>query len=442
MDRWMVIGFSVMAGFALGLFVARFLLKDTSKRYLQKELVKKERKEEEQEQRIYDLGSELARIKEELAENKRKLDTKERFFEDSVHLMEDRFKSLSADVLEKTNERFLQIAKEELSSQRKDGDRSLEKKTLEIDAMLLPMQESLKQVNQLMQELEKGRIREQAQVMSRMQEVNTAQNELKKETAQLVRALRTPQVRGRWGEVQLKRVVELAGMLNHCDFEEQVSVTTENGRLRPDLKIFLPGGKSIVVDAKTPLLAYLDAVEAEDPDVREGKLKEHAAQVKKHISQLSQKSYWQQFEDTPEFVVMFLPGEPFFSAALEKEPNLIEYGMDKQVILATPTTLIALLKSVAYGWQQEVISQNAREISVLGRELYDRIRVFAGHFGELEKGLNRSVTAYNKAVQSFDKRILPSARRFEDYGIKPKKELESQNTIEKRAIEGESKYLD
>ncbi|QRN85425.1 DNA recombination protein RmuC [Clostridia bacterium] len=442
MDRWMLAGLSLIAGFILGSLVMRFLLKDTSKRYLQNELLKKERKEEEQENRIYGLGAELARVKVELLESTRQLEEKERFFKESLYLMEDRFKSLSADVLEKTNERFLQIAKEELSSQRKDGDRSLEKKTLEIDAMLTPMKESLKQVSQLMQDLEKDRIESQAQVMSRMFEVNTAQNELKKETAQLVRALRTPQVRGRWGEVQLKRVVELAGMLDHCDFEEQVSVTTENGRLRPDLKIFLPGGKTVVVDAKTPLLAYLDAVEADDPDVREKKLKEHAAQVKKHISQLSQKSYWQQFEDTPEFVVMFLPGEPFFSAALEKDPNLIEYGMDQQVILATPTTLIALLKSVAYGWQQEVISQNAREISVLGRELYDRIRVFAGHFGELEKGLNRSVTAYNKAVQSFDKRILPSARRFENYGIKPKKELEPQNIIEKIATPHEAKYLD
>ncbi len=442
MDIWMMTGLGLLVGLVLGILIQRFLLTDGNKRFLRNELAKKEKKEETMAARIYELGANAARLEEELSNSRNKLREKEGFFQDSLVLMEDRFKSLSADVLEKTNERFLQIAKEELYSQRKDGDRSLEKKTVEIDAMLAPMKESLKNVSQMMLDLEKDRITGRAQVLSRMQEVNQAQNELKKETSQLVQALRAPQVRGRWGEIQLRRVVELAGMLDHCDFQEQVSVNTENGRLRPDLKIFLPGDKTIVVDAKTPLMAYLEAVEAQDPELREQKLKEHAAQVKKHISQLSQKSYWQQFEDTPEFVVMFLPGEPFFSAALEKDPSLIEYGMDQQVILATPTTLIALLKSVSYGWQQDVMSRNAREISTLGRELYDRIRVFAEHFRELEKGLNRSVTAYNKAVQSFDKRILPSARRFETYGIKPKKELEPQNILEKRATERDAKNFD
>ena len=442
MESWMIAGMYLLAGLFLGILVQRFLLTDGQKRFLRSELVKKERKVETQEARIFELGAKIARLEEELAGSRGKLREKERFFRDSLLLMEDRFKSLSADVLEKTNERFLQIAREELNTQRKDGENALEKKTMAIDAMLAPMKENLKNVSDLMQTLEKDRIAGQAKVLSRMQEVNVAQNELKKETAQLVKALRAPQVRGRWGEIQLRRVVELAGMLDHCDFEEQVSVTTEKGRLRPDLTIFLPGDKSIVVDAKTPLMAYLEAVEAESPAVREQKLREHAAQVKKHISQLSQKSYWQQFEDTPEFVVMFLPGEPFFSAALEKDPGLIEYGMDQQVILATPTTLIALLKSASYGWQQEVMSRNAREISDLGRELYDRIRVFAEHFGELEKGLNKSVTAYNKAVQSFDKRILPSARRFEVYGIKPKKELTPREVLEKRAIERVEKNFD
>ena len=442
MDGWMMAGWGLLLGLLLGIFLQRYLLGGLDKEGLQQELARKDERLLEKEERIYALGTQNARLSEELSNERLKTQEKEAAYKESLLLMEDRFKALSADLLEKTNARFLQVAREELVSQRKDGDAALEKKAMQIDSMLEPMKESLKNVNQLMQTMEKERIQGQTEVLSRMQEVNQVQSALKKETEQLVRALRAPQVRGRWGEIQLKRVVEMAGMLDHCDFEEQVSVQSEQGRLRPDLKVYLPGEKTIVVDAKTPLMAYLEAVEAEDADVREMKLKEHASQVKKHITQLSQKSYWQQFTDSPEFVVMFLPGEPFFSAALEKEPGLIEYGMDQRVILATPTTLIALLKSVAYGWQQDVMSRNAREISDLGRELYERIRVFAEHFSDLEKGLNRSVAAYNKAVQSYDRRVLPSARRFEAYGIKPTKELEEKGGIEKRAIERDAKNFE
>jgi len=440
MDVGMLI-IGLVLGLLLGAGLTRMLFM-SEKRFWQEQLEKKDRQAQEQEEQLRSMHAEMGRVKEENIHVKRIGEERDVYWKESLRLMEDRFKSLSSEVLEKTNARFLQVARDELVSQRKDGDRSLEIKTQEIEVLLTPMKQSLESVKSLMDRLEKDRLSSHVSLTTKMQELNQSQKDLGQETANLVRALRTPQGRGRWGEIQLKRVVELAGMLSHCDFEEQVSITSEDGRLRPDMKIYLPGGKTIVVDAKTPLQAYLEAVETSDPMRKEEKLKEHAAQVKKHIQLLSQKSYWQQFEDTPEFVVMFLPGEPFFSAALEKDSSLIEYGMDQQVILSTPTTLIALLKSVSYGWQQDVMSQNAREISSLGKELYERIRVFAAHFKDLEQGLSRSVTSFNKAVQSFDKRILPAARRFEEYGIKPKKELQSPEEIERRISVREEKNFD
>jgi len=241
-----------------------------------------------------------------------------------------------------------------------------------------------------------------------------SQNELRKETSNLVRALRAPGVRGRWGEVQLKRVVELAGMTAHCDFYEQQSVDTDEGRLRPDMLVRLPGGKTIVVDAKAVLSAYLDAIEAPDDVSRAGHLQRHARQVKERVDELGRKAYWEQFEQAPEFVVLFLPGEMFFSAALENDPSLIEAAADRRVVLATPTTLIAMLKAVFYGWRQERLAENAQEISALGRELYERLSVMGGHLSGVGKNLNQAVTAFNKAVGSIETRVFPTARKFKE----------------------------
>jgi DNA recombination protein RmuC len=269
-----------------------------------------------------------------------------------------------------------------------------------------------------------------------------SQQNLSSETANLVKALRTPNVRGRWGEIQLKRVVEMAGMLDHCDFYEQENKTTEDGRLRPDMVVRLPGGKRVIVDSKTPLDAYLSAMEAKDDTEKELQMNRHARQVRDHITALSKKVYWDQFDTTPEFVIMFLPGETFFSAALTHDPALIEYGVEKKVIPASPTTLIALLRAVSYGWQQEKIAENAEAISNLGKELYDRITTMSNHFASVGKGLTSAVGAYNKAVSSLESRVLVSARKFPELGTTAKKEIASIDPIESIPREIQAKEIE
>jgi DNA recombination protein RmuC len=331
----------------------------------------------------------------------------------------DAFKALSAEALRHNNSSFLELAKSTLEKTQEGAKGDLAQRQEAIDALVRPMRESLDKVDSKIHDLEKARTGAYEALRTQVQALADTQNHLRSETGNLVRALRAPAVRGRWGEVQLRRVVELAGMVAHCDFIEQPTLQSEDGRLRPDLVVHPPGGKTIVVDAKTPLNAYLEALEAPDDETRLRFLDQHAAQVRSHIEKLSRKAYAEQFDDAPDFIVLFLPGEVFFSAALERDPTLIEYGADKKIILATPTTLIGLLMAICYGWQQEKLASNAREISQLGSELYKRFADMSAHFGRLGKSLNSSVDAFNKAAGNIETRVLVTARKFKELGAAP-----------------------
>ncbi|HYJ00472.1 MAG TPA: DNA recombination protein RmuC [Thermoleophilaceae bacterium] len=333
--------------------------------------------------------------------------------------LSNQFTALSTAALEQNNARFLQLAEQRLKEQQTAGRTELETQKRDVKQLVKPVEEKLEAVSRVLREMEKERAEAYGGLNRQLVEVTATQQRLHAETANLVTALRAPHVRGRWGEVQLKRVCEMAGMLAYCDFYEQQSVTGENGVLRPDVVVKLPGGKDVVVDAKAPLAAYLDAIEAKDEATREAHLDTYARHVREHIQKLSAKSYSAQFESSPEFVVMFLPGEVFYSAALERMPNLIEQSVEEQVLIATPTTLIALLKAVAYGWRQERMAESAREVTTLGRELYQRLSVLSDRFVTLGRRLDSSVKAYNETVGTLESRVLVSARKFDDHGVAP-----------------------
>jgi len=323
--------------------------------------------------------------------------------------MRAQFQALSAEALARNNQQFLDLAKTELSRHQSE--------------LLKPIQESLTRVDAQIHAVELAR----AGAYSALTDQVRAMSE---EARKLAGALRSPNARGRWGEIQLKRVVELAGMTAYCDFEEQASVATEDGRLRPDLIVRLPNDRQMVVDSKVPLSAYLDSLEAADEATAAERLKQHAQQVRKHVERLGQKAYWSQFRQAPDFVIAFLPGEIFFSAALQQQPDLIEYGVRNNVVLATPTTLIALLRAVACGWRENQLAKNAEEIRALGAELYDRVRIFAEHYSEVGAALNKAVTAYTRGRGSLDARLLATARKLEELGIDRRRELGEVTAIE------------
>jgi DNA recombination protein RmuC len=338
-------------------------------------------------------------------EMQRGFDEQKALLEEAKRKLEGTFGALAAEALRSNNREFLTLADQKLA------------------AVVDPARDALNKLSDELGKIESERHRTHGQLSQQLMSLSW-------QTDRLVDALKTPSVRGRWGEVQLRRVVEVAGMVEHCDFDEQAGVATEAGRLRPDMRIRLPGGKNVVVDAKAPLQAYMEALEASTEEQRAFKLREHARQIRTHIDQLSSKSYWDVCQPTPEFVVLFLPGEMFFSAALQQDAALIEDGANRKVILATPTTLIALLKAVAYGWRQEQLAENADRISELGRQLHERITTMVDHLGNLGRSLRASVKAFNDAVGSFEGRVLPTVRRFRDLGVAGKKEIEELEPVD------------
>ncbi len=333
------------------------------------------------------------------------------------------FQALSGEALRQNNEAFLNLAKTSFETLQAEAKGELAQRQQAIDELVKPLQEALRRYEEQLHALEQSRQSAYGGLDQHLKLLAESQQRLQQETGNLVRALRAPTVRGRWGEITLKRVAELAGMVAHCDFVEQDAVDVEHGRLRPDMVVQLPGGRQIVVDAKTVLSAYLEAHEAPDDPQRFEQLRRHAAQVRARMDELSLKAYWSQFPQAPEFVVLFLPGEQFLGAALDQDPTLIEDGFARGVVIATPTTLIALLRAVAYGWRQEQLAAHAEEAGRLGKDLYERMAVLAEHLNDVGQALGKSVIAYNKAVGSLETRILPAARRFKELGVASDKEV-------------------
>ncbi len=365
-----------------------------------------------------------AEMEKHVAEQKKILD-------EAQEKLTNTFKSLAADTLQNANKSFLDLANEKFAKLKSDSESDLKAREKAVENLVNPLSETLKKYQEETKALAQKRSEEMGSVGEQLKSLAEANTVLQKETGNLVNALKRPQVRGRWGEIALKRTAELAGMSDHCDFYEQVSVDTDDGRLRPDMIVKLPAGRDVIVDSKVSLAGYLEALETTDETARKDALKRHAAQVSRHVDQLSSKQYWAQFDHSPEFVVLFMPGESFLAAAAEVDPSLIENALIKKVIIATPSTLIALLRAIAYGWRQQQLTENARKISLLGQDLYDRMAVLAKHLGRIGGSLGKSVESYNQAVSSFETRVMPSARRFKELGISDKKEINEIEQVDK-----------
>jgi len=344
--------------------------------------------------------------------------------------LKDAFAAISADLLAQNNARFLDLAKEKFGELQSTATTDLATRQKAIDDLVAPLRDSLTKVDAKLQDVDRDRATSHAALTEQLRSLTRAQADLQSETGRLARALRSPNIRGQWGELQLRRVLESAGLIEGSHFEIKESVHGEDGRLTPDVIVKLPGGKNVVVDAKVALTAFLDAIECDNETLREQKLRDHARQVKDHVVRLGNKSYWMHFQPAPDIVVMFVPGEALLSAALQHDAGLLEFSMTRGVMLASPLTLIALLRAIAYGWQQETIARNAMEISDLGRQLYDRIAKLAEHWENVGKSLARAVTAYNGAVGTLETRVLVTARRLKDKGVSAGEELPDLETID------------
>jgi DNA recombination protein RmuC len=369
-----------------------------------------------------------SRLDEERAQGQEKV----KLLNEARQVLENSFKSLSADALKSNNQSFLDLAKASLAEFQQGAKGDLEKRQVAIETLIAPVRASLDKVDEKIGALEKSRVEAYGEIRQQFTQMAETQSQLRFETTNLVKALRQPHVRGRWGEIQLRRVVEMAGMMAHCDFVEQQSADSDDGKLRPDLIVKLPGGRQIVVDSKAPITAYMEAHEATTDELRKVKILLHAQLMRRHLEALARKSYWEQFQPTPEVVVMFIPGEAFYSAALEADPDLLDNGFGQNVIIASPASLMALLKAASYGWRQESIADNAREISQLGQELHGRLAVMADHLQRLGKSLGVATDSYNSAIASFESRVLVSARKFKELGATS----QEAEIFELRAVEG------
>ncbi|HPK01685.1 MAG TPA: DNA recombination protein RmuC [Candidatus Sumerlaeota bacterium] len=389
------------------------------------------------EDEIRSLGAELRARAERLAALQTALDDERKAAQEKQALLDeararltDSFRSLASEALSKNNEAFLQLATQNLRQHQEAARGDLERRQQAIGELVAPLREQLSRYEKQIQEMETLRAKAHGELLAQVAHLGQTQRQLEQETGKLVQALRAPQVRGRWGEITLRRVVELAGMVDRCDFREQVAIDAADGRLRPDMIVNLPGGRCIVIDAKTPLMAYLEALEAADPDQRRAALQRHASQLHEHMERLAQKAYQAQLRPAPDFVVLFIPGESFLAAAVDQRPDLIERGFERNVILATPSTLISLLKTIAQGWREEQLAENAQRISDLGRELYERLCTLGDHLGKVGSSLEQTVRHYNRAVGSMESRVLVQARRFNELGVHSSKQLKQLQPLD------------
>ena len=354
------------------------------------------------------------------------------------------FDAVAGASLRSNSEVFLKLAREHLGQHQQAASHALAEREKAIESLLQPIKEALAKTERQIGTIEKERAETFGSLKASLESVTLGQQALQRETRTLVNSLRRPEVRGQWGELTLKRLAELAGMIEHCDFTEQVHVRSDEGALRPDMVIHMPDGRDLVVDVKTPLDAYLEAVEAATDEGRDIALRRHAQSIAERVRQLGAKSYWSQFAKSPDFVILFIPGDQFLSAALAENPALLEDAIRQDVIIATPTSFIALLKAVAYGWRQTALAENAELIRTLAEDLYKRLAVFAGHVGKLGRNLGSSVEAFNSAVGSLERQVLPGARKFTELGVRPEKPIEPVEAIDKlaRSVEASSRDPD
>jgi DNA recombination protein RmuC len=376
------------------------------------------------------LSNELAVAQAQIKSQQQIDQEREKALQLSMERLAAEFDEVAGTSLRANNETFLQLAREHLGQHQQVASAALTEREKAIETMVAPIKEALAKTEQQISRIEKERAETFGALRTSLETVTLGQQALQKETRNLVTALRRPEVRGQWGELTLKRLAELAGMVEHCDFSEQVHTNTADGALRPDMIVNMPDGRTLVVDVKTPLDAYLEAVEASTDEAKQIALQRHANMVAQRVRELSAKSYWAQFENSPDFVILFIPGDQFLSAALAENPSLLEDAIRQDVIIATPSSLVALLKAVAYGWRQTSLAQNAQVIRDLGADLYKRLNVFTGHLSKLSRNLNGSVEAFNAAMGSLERQVLPGARKFTELGIRPDKELDVIESID------------